>query len=248
MLVSEPVVTGPLPVLDESWQRALCIVAHPDDLEYGASAAVARWIAQGKTVTYLLATRGEAGIDGMTPDDAGPLREQEERDGAREVGVEVVGFLDHRDGTIEHGLTLRRDLARAMRRHRPQLVVTLTHRERFAGGGTNQADHRAVGLACIDAAADAGNRWIFEELIAQGHEPWSGVRWVALAGSPEPTHGVDVTGHLPAAIRSLEAHRAYLDGLGDDGPDPGYSLEMVAAGAGVRQEVEHGVLFEVFDR
>src|SRR5512133_3124617 len=97
-----PGLPPPLPPLREDWQRALCVVAHPDDLEYGAASAVARWTAQGKQVTYLLASRGEAGIDSLRPEDAAPLREEEERAGAREVGVEVVEFLDHRDGVIEY--------------------------------------------------------------------------------------------------------------------------------------------------
>jgi LmbE family N-acetylglucosaminyl deacetylase len=238
-----------LPWLPEDVERILCVAAHPDDLEYGTAAAVSRWVAAGIEVAYVLVTRGEAGIDGLPPDEVGPLREQEERDGAREVGVEVVEFLDgYRDGTVEHGLPLRRDLARAIRRHRPQLVTSVTHRERFAGGGTNQADHRAVGLACVDAAADAGNRWIFPELVAEGHEPWSGVRAVALAGSPDATHAVDVTGHLDAAVRSLAAHRAYLDGLGDAAPDPDVMLGMMFEAGGARQGVEHAITFEVFDR
>ena len=102
--------------LSEDWQRALVVVAHPDDIEYGTAAAVARWTQAGKTVTYLLATRGEAGIDGMHPDDAASVRAQEERDGAAEVGVDVVEFLEHTDGALEYGLALRRDIAREVRR------------------------------------------------------------------------------------------------------------------------------------
>jgi LmbE family N-acetylglucosaminyl deacetylase len=239
-----------LPWLEvDGLERVLCVAAHPDDLEYGTAAAVDRWTAAGITVTYLLVTRGEAGIDGMAPDQVGPLREQEERDGAREVGVEVVEFLTgHRDGTVAPGLGLRRDLARAIRRHRPQLVTSLTHHERFVGGGTNQADHRVVGLACVDAAADAGNRWIHPELVDEGHEPWGGVRAVALSASPHATHAVDVTGHLEAAVRSLAAHRAYLEGLGADAPDPERMLRGMFEAAGGRQGVEHAVTFEVFDR
>jgi LmbE family N-acetylglucosaminyl deacetylase len=241
---------GALPWLDEDGlERVLCVAAHPDDLEYGTAAAVDRWTMAGAEVTYLLVTRGEAGIDGLAPDEAGPLRAQEERDGAREVGVEVVEFLDgYHDGTVEGGLGLRRDLARAIRRHRPQLVTSLTHHERFTGGWTNQADHRVVGLACVDAAADAGNRWIFPELVAEGLEPWSGVRAVALSASPRATHAVDVTGHLDAAVRSLAAHRAYLEGLGDDAPDPEAMLRSMFEGAGRRQGVEHALTFEVFPR
>ncbi len=73
--------------ITEEWTRALAVVAHPDDLEYGAAGAIARWTAAGKEVAYLLVTRGEAGIDAMTPAEAGPLREAEERAGAAVVGA-----------------------------------------------------------------------------------------------------------------------------------------------------------------
>ena len=203
------------------WQRALCIVAHPDDLEYGTAAAVARWTAEGKEVRYLLVTRGEAGIDTMPPEQAGPLREQEERDGAKEVGVEEVHFLEgFTDGVVEADLTLRRALAREIRRHRPEVVTTLNHEETFGGAHLNQADHRAVGLTVLDAVAAAGNRWIFPELVAEGHEPWDGVRWIAIGATSSPTHEVEVTEHFEAAVASLEAHKEYLAALGDDYPTP----------------------------
>ncbi len=128
-----------LPLLPEDWDRALCVAAHPDDIEYGAASAVARWTAQGKTVTYLLATRGEAGIDAIPPEQAAPLREQEERDGAAEVGVDVVEFLDYTDGVVESSLDLRRDISRAIRRHRPEIMVTGTFDVRGAGGGVQQS-------------------------------------------------------------------------------------------------------------
>ncbi len=238
-----------LMAFDEDWSTALCVAAHPDDLEYGTAAAVHRWIEQGKTVTYALVTRGEAGIDGMAPFEAASVREAEEVAGAAEVGVDVVDFLDgHTDGTIEYGLALRRDLAREIRRRRPDVVITGTHRERFAGGGTNQADHRAVGLAVIDSCADAGNRWIFPELIEEGFQPWSGVRRIGLAGSPDATHFVDVAGHFHPAVRSLEAHARYLDGLEGDFPPPRELLGMILGGGGQRAGVEHAVLLEVFER
>src|SRR5919106_3255717 len=183
-----------LPPLREDWQRALCVAAHPDDLEYGAAAAVARWTSQGKVVIYLLATRGEAGIDGLDPEKCAPLREEEERQGARQVGVDVVEFLDHRDGVVEYGLALRRDITRAIRRHRPEVIVGGAFTVRMVGGITNQADHRAVGLATLDAARDAGNRWIFPDLADEGLQPWGGVRYVCFSGAEKPTHGVDVTG------------------------------------------------------
>ena len=97
----------------EDWQRALAVVAHPDDMEYGAASAVARWTADGRTVTLPAGQPGRGRHRRPPPRRGGPLREAEERAGAAEVGVDVVEFLDHRDGVIEYGLDLRRDIARA---------------------------------------------------------------------------------------------------------------------------------------
>jgi LmbE family N-acetylglucosaminyl deacetylase len=235
-----------LPALPENWDRCLAVAAHPDDIEYGTASAVARWTAAGKQVTYLLATRGEAGIDGMHPDEASVVREAEERAGAREVGVDIVEFLDHRDGVVECGLPLRRDIARAIRRHRPEVIVTGDFAVRMVGGMSNQADHRVVGLAALDAARDAGNRWIFPELLDEGLEPWGGVRWVCLAGSDRPTHGVDVTGSpLERGIASLAAHAEYTKGLGASGFEPGPFITWFARNAGQALGVDAAVLFEV---
>lgn len=205
----------------DDWQTALCVAAHPDDLEYGTAAAVAGWTAAGKSVSYLLVTRGEAGIDSMAPEEAAPARAQEERDGAAEVGVEQVDFLDNfDDGTVEYGMPLRRAIAAQIRRVQPDLVVVGSGEMFFPGGAVNQADHRAVSLAVIDACADAGNRWIFPELTAEGLEPWGGCRYVAIAAATQPTHYIDVTDTFEDGVASLEAHRQYLEGLGTDYPSP----------------------------
>jgi LmbE family N-acetylglucosaminyl deacetylase len=202
----------------DDWRTALCIAAHPDDLEYGTAAAVAAWTRAGKTVSYLLMTSGEAGIDGLDPAECGPLREAEERAGAAAVGVETVEFLGHPDGVVEYGLPLRRDIARVIRRRRPDLVVTANPDPRPAWGGLDFADHRAANLAAVDGTRDAGNRWVFRDLVAEGLEPWR-VTYVALAASPRAGHAVDVTDSIDAGIASLQAHRRYLEGLGGDAPD-----------------------------
>ena len=235
-----------LPALREDWQRALCVAAHPDDLEYGISCAVARWVAQGKQVTYLLVTRGEAGIDKLHPAEAAPIREDEERQGAGEVGATVVDFLDHRDGMVEYGTALRRDIARVIRRRQPDIVVTQTFAERMVGGITNQADHRAVGLAVLDATRDAGNRWVFPELVDEGLQPWSGVRSVCFGGAPEPNCAVDVTGFVDRGVASLRAHRAYFEGLGDGSTDPAQVVSWIAAAGGKRMGVDAAALFDVY--
>src|SRR4029450_10452191 len=107
----------------EDWERALCVVAHPDDLEYGGAAAVARWTRDGRTVAYLLVTRGEAGLDSMPPAEAAPVREAEQRDSAAVVGVTDVEFLGHPDGMLVSVLDVRRDTARAKRRATPRRAV-----------------------------------------------------------------------------------------------------------------------------
>jgi LmbE family N-acetylglucosaminyl deacetylase len=233
--------------VDENWSSALAIVAHPDDLEYGTAAAVARWTAQGKRVAYCLATSGEAGIDGLEPEPAGPLREAEERAAAAIVGVEVVEFLGYPDGTIEYGLPLRRDIARAIRRHRPDVVITSNYHDSWGPGTRNQADHIALGLAVLDAVRDAGNRWVFRELLDEGLEPCK-VSTVLVSGVFDGAHAVDVTDHFDTGLASLEAHVEYLRGLGD-GPmsEPREFLESFARQAGTRLGVKYAVTFEVLN-
>lgn len=230
--------------IPEDWDCALAVVAHPDDLEYGASAAVARWTAAGKRVVYVLATRGEAGIDAMPPERVAAIREAEERESARLVGVETVEFLGYTDGLIEHGLPLRRGLARAIRRHQPEVIITASFDLTWPSGILNQADHRAVGLAACDAARDAGNRWIFPELLAEGCQPWAGLRRVFVSGVLDPTHACDVGGTLGRGIASLRAHRVYLENLGADF-DPDAFLRQQASEAGSRLGCQYAVAFRL---
>jgi LmbE family N-acetylglucosaminyl deacetylase len=233
----------PYEPLPEDWERALLIVAHPDDIEYGGAAAIARWTGQGKDIAYCLVTRGEAGIDSMPREQAGPLREAEQRASAKIVGVDSVEFLDYRDGVIEYGLPLRADLARVIRQHQPEIVITGSFRDTFEGNFPNQADHIAVGRAALDAARDAGNRWVFP---GGGGDPWNGVRAVWAAGSPVAGHAVDVTDSFLVGVASLRAHEAYLTGLGVGFPDPEEFLESFARAAGSRLGCRYAVPFEVF--
>ncbi|MET9295217.1 PIG-L deacetylase family protein [Streptomyces sp. NPDC003077] len=248
---AQPAPPTPLDPMPEDWQRALAIVAHPDDLEYGAAAAIAEWTDAGREVVYVLATRGEAGIDGLGPEECAKIREAEQRASAAVVGVRTVEFLDHRDGMIEEGLPLRRDLSAAIRRHRPEVVITINHHDDWFGVHWNTPDHRIVGRAVLDAVGDAANRWIFPELVTDhGLEPWKGVRWVAVAGSQYATHAVEVGPGVERAIASLSEHRAYIQGLGGEHQDAhayarefiGYSLKMGAE----RHQGRPAVTFQVY--
>jgi LmbE family N-acetylglucosaminyl deacetylase len=225
--------------MPEDWNRAVAVVAHPDDLEYGAAAAVARWTSQGKHVAYLLATRGEAGIEGRPPAEVGPLRMEEERQSAAVVGVHEVYFLDHQDGLVEYGLPLRRDLARVLRQERPDVVITMNFDLTWGDSGMiNHADHRATGLATLDAVRDAANSWVFQE----DGPAWNGTKQIYVAGSGDPSHFVDVTGTIDAGIASLREHKAYLDGLGRDF-DPDEFLRNMAGYLGMAAGCEYAVGF-----
>ena len=235
-----------LETLREDWQRALAIVAHPDDLEFGAAAAVARWTGQGKDFVYSMVTSGEAGIDGMHPDECRGVREAEQVESARIVGVSEVEFLGLPDGILEYGVPLRRILARSVRRHQPEIVITGNFRDTWGGRNLNQADHIAVGRAVLDAVRDAGNRWVFPEQLSDGLEPWGGVKEVWAFGSPLSSHGVDTTDTFDAGVESLEAHRAYIDGLGWENFDAREFLEGFSRANGQRMGVAMAATFEVF--
>ena len=223
--------------MPEDWNRAVCVVAHPDDLEYGAAAAVARWTGQGKHVSYLLVSSGEAGIAGRDPAEVGPLREEEERRSAAIVGVSEVSFLAHRDGEIEYGLPLRRDLARAFRQLQPDVVITMSFDLTWADGGpVNHSDHRAVGLAVLDACRDAANEWVFRDLGL----PRSSIKDAYVCGIGDPSHFADVTATIDAGIASLKEHRAYLDGLGGDF-DPDQFLRDAAGYVGLGAGCDYAV-------
>ena len=223
----------------EDWDRAVAVVAHPDDLEYGMASAVARWTGQGKQVTYLIATKGEAGIAGLPPSQVAPLRMEEERRSAAVVGVSAVEFLDHPDGLVEYGVALRRDLAAAFRRLRPEIVITMSFDFTWSEEGpVNHADHRVVGLAVLDACRDAANEWIFPE----AGPPCTSIRDAYVFAAGSPTHFVDVTDTIDAGIASLREHGAYIEGLGREF-DADEFLRNMAGYIGMGAGCEYAVAF-----
>jgi LmbE family N-acetylglucosaminyl deacetylase len=237
-------MTGPEPLepLTEDWTKALAVVAHPDDLEFGGAAAIARWTSQGKEIVYCLVTSGEAGIDGIPPAECGPLREAEQVESARIVGVTEVEFLHRPDGTLEYGVPLRRLIAAAVRRHQPEIVITNNFRDTWDGDVMlNMADHINTGRATLDGVRDAANRWIFPD----DGEQWKGVRQVWAGGSPQGRHAVDTTETFDLGVQSLQAHKAYIDGLNWPDFDAAEFLEGISRAAGTRLGTTYAAPFEV---
>lgn len=221
---------------DSQLRRVLCIVAHPDDMEYGASAAVAEWTARGVEVSYLLLTAGEAGIRDMDPAEVAPLRAQEQRRSCEIVGVDDLVILDLPDGLLQPDLETRRRIARRIRQFRPDAILCTTW-ELDAPWGLNHVDHRAAGIATVDAIRDADNPWLYRELLVdEGLEAWS-TPWLLVTGTT-PTHAIGLSREsVEKGIASLEAHEVYLAALPDHVP-PREMITEITHGAGVAAGVE----------
>ncbi len=191
-------------------QRVLVVVAHPDDVDFGSAGTIATWVQAGIEVTYLLVTRGDSGGFDATPRDQMPaLREAEQRAAAAAVGVTQVEFLEgYRDGSVTPSLELRKDIVRAIRRYRPDRVLTSSPLRRYDRiAGPSHPDHLAVGEATTCAIyPDARNEFALPELLRdEGLQPWT-VREVWYQAGPNPDHAVDITEVFPQKLAALEAH------------------------------------------
>lgn len=234
-----------IPIFDDSdINRVLCVVAHPDDMEYGGSAAVSKWTDEGKEVAYLLLTRGEAGIRDMSPEEVAPLRAEEQRRACNIVGVDDLEILDFPDGLLEPTHELRRAIARKIREFRPNAVVVTTF-DLQVQWGLNHVDHRHAGVATVDAIRDADNPWVFTDLKDEGLEAWKADR--LLINGAQPTHAVALTAeHVNRGVRSLEAHKVYLDALGDH-PAPKDMIPSIATSGGELAGVDYALPITVVD-
>lgn len=205
----------PTPVEPHAWRpnRFMVIVAHPDDADFGPAATAARWIDEGSVGWLVCCTSGDAGADDWRTDplELGALREREQRAAAEVVGYAGVSFLHQPDGALANDLALREQLVREIRTFRPDAVVTMDPETVFhSDGGVNHTDHRAAGIAAVDAVYPAArNAMAFPWLARDGLEPWT-VRRLYLAWSNHPTAWVDVTATLDRKLAALRAHASQL--------------------------------------
>jgi LmbE family N-acetylglucosaminyl deacetylase len=189
-------------------ERVLIVAAHPDDIDFGAAGTVAGWTAGGVEVAYCIATYGDAGGFDDTPREQMPvLREAEQRAAAKVVGVDDVTLLGYPDGAVTVTLDLRRDIARQIRRVRPQRVLLPSPERNWVRIPASHPDHMAVGEAAMCAVyPDARNPFAFPELLAdEGLDAWS-VPEVWVMGAPQPDHYVDVTDTFELKVAALQAH------------------------------------------
>ena len=202
-----------LPVFkyDDAVKRALVVVAHPDDVDFGAAGTVAKLTSHGVDVAYCIVTSGDAGGDGSThsKEERAEIREAEQRAAAGEVGVSELTFLRWPDGQVEPTLLLRREISRVIRQHRPDLVITQSPERNFERIFASHPDHLATGEATLRAVyPDARNPHAFPELVREGFEPHS-VPVVWLSGF-EPTMVVDITDTFERKHAALTRHESQV--------------------------------------
>ena len=203
--------------MPDSVERVLIVAAHPDDVDFGAAATIASWVAAGLHVTYCIVTDGDAG--GYDPTvaraDIPGIRRAEQTAAAKEVGVSDLVWLGYPDGQVMISIALRRDIARVIRQVRPQRVVCPWPERNFARVFASHPDHLAVGEATLCAVyPDARNPFAFPELAAEGLEAHI-VDEVWGMGTPQPDTYVDVTDTFDRKVAALRAHASQTGTMKD---------------------------------
>ena len=199
-------------------ERVLVVAAHPDDIEFAAAGTVARWVAEGASIRYLLVTRGDKGSDDPDADieELTALRAREQRDAAAEIGVDEVDFLDEPDGQVEPSLALRERVTRAIRECRPEIVMTHDPTVLFVNNEwVNHPDHRAVGQVAVDAVfPTARDPLNFRQHLEAGLTPWK-VAELYLWSTNEANQLVDIGATLDAKIAALGRHASQFRAFDD---------------------------------
>ena len=202
-----------MPGREEIGGRAMVVVAHADDAEWGCSGTVARWCAQGWEVVYVLCTDGSKGTEDpeMTSQELVKIRQREQLDASKVLGLHQVVFLGYEDAKLQPSIELRRDIAREIRRYRPDILVSMSPLRDLNGDGyVGHPDHLACGEAALAAVfPSARDRLTFPELLEEGLEPHK-VAEVWIMEQDKPDQYVDVTDYMDTAIAALQAHASQV--------------------------------------
>jgi LmbE family N-acetylglucosaminyl deacetylase len=203
--------------MEPNGKKIMGIFAHPDDPEFFCGGTIARWAAEGASITFVMATSGDKGSSDpeMTHERLAQIREQEQREAAAVLGAGEVIFLRYPDGELQPTLELRRELTRLIRLKKPDVVVTSDPTVFWRGTRSlNHPDHRAIGAAALEAVfPTARDRLNFIELERdEGLEPHR-VKQVYVAVPGEPTHKVDITAYMETKIAALREHKSQIDDI-----------------------------------
>jgi len=198
---------------EEPYRRGMVVVAHPDDAEWSCSGTVAKWCAEGWEVVYVLCTDGSKGSDdpGTTSEKLVKIRKQEQLDAGKVLGLREVVFLGYEDAMLQPTLELRRDIAREIRRYRPDVLICMNPTRRLTGTGyLGHPDHFVAGEATLAAIyPTARDRLTFPELLEEGLEPHK-VREVWVMADENADQYVDVTLYMDIAVEALKQHKSQV--------------------------------------
>lgn len=192
-------------------QRIMVVTAHPDDSEFGAGGTVAKLTREGKTVVYCILTNGNKGSTdrSMTPERLAEIREEEQRNAARVLGVDTVDFLGFPDCELENTRESRMAVTAAIRRHRPDLIIC-QNPNRTKNFGASHRDHREAAGILLDCVYPlARDHMAFPELLAQGLEPHR-VKEVHMMWWDDPEVVVDITATIDLKIKALQCHASQI--------------------------------------
>ncbi len=200
---------------EQGYSSGMVVIAHADDAEYGCSGTVAKLCADGWEMTYVLCTDGSKGSSDreVTEAELSETRRVEQIEAGKALGLKDVAFLGYPDSYLQPTLEVRRDIAREIRRHKPDVVICQYPTRILDGGwGVGHPDHMAAGEATLSAVfPTARDHMTFPELLEEGLEPHK-VAEVWIMGHPEPDIFVDVTEHLDTAVKALAAHTSQTGG------------------------------------
>ncbi|MCL4467131.1 MAG: PIG-L family deacetylase [Chloroflexi bacterium] len=210
---------------EQAQSSVLVIVAHPDDPEFGAGGTIAKWLAEGREVRYVLCTSGDKGSwdPQITPGAMAELREAEQLAAARELGVAECLFLRHVDGELEANLAFRREISLLLRQYRPESVITHDPWLHYQ----IHPDHRAVGTAVMGAIAATRDFWYFPEQLQNGLRPHR-VKDLYFMRAQEPNFWVDISSSLERKLAALRRHASQTDRI----PDLAARMRRLAEAAG----------------
>ena len=201
--------------LDTNYSRAMVVVAHADDAEWGCAGTVAQWCNNGWEVVYVLCTDGSKGTDDarLTSEELVSIRKKEQLDAGQVLGLHKVVFLDYEDSMLEPTLDLRRDIVRQIRFYKPDILICLSPLRRLDGSSYfGHPDHLASGEAALSAVFPSSrDRLTYPELLEEGLEPHK-VSEVWIMGHDDDDKFVDVTDYIDVAVSALKSHSSQTTG------------------------------------
>ncbi|MGA9191440.1 MAG: PIG-L deacetylase family protein [Anaerolineales bacterium] len=230
-------------------ESALAVFAHPDDIEFSCAGTMARWAKAGCRIRYVVCTSGQVGIRNAetSPEQAKQIRESEQRRAAEIAGAQDVVFLGETDGILIADLALRKKIVAEIRRFRPEVVVCPDPTVVFANENyINHPDHRAAGLATLEAVFPAaGQPNVFEELAEEGLQAHK-TRKVYVTSFSQGDTFVNITDTIDTKVKALMAHESQMKEMKELGSwDAAERIREWAAENGKGKEMDFAEVYKV---